>query len=677
MDRLPEEVILHIITYLTFPENLALQAVSSRFLTLARDDTIWKQETFTHSRAEALRRRQQLLDAQDARLAELRNAVTALPGSDLTAWDVSQLRGSPQPRAASDPHAEAKAQRQRAFANWEPAFPDERLDYYDEFIRRHAPISVGWLDLPKAQQNADREEVREATGIGTLNNPDSGSVRNLVAPLDDGSVCIWDVSRRSTVDYGGGGKLLGQSTPGLLTGQPPNATAESHNIMTETGAVECVSIDNGAKKGYFAVQSLLHEVDLSTLQLTSTKQYPFPITALSKCEPNVPLTVGTNWTIHLYDPRDPAFSAGPGEDPSGDRAELIGGSRYSHATLAQPGPLSILHEPGTSNNTPNPHSIWVAGRFTSLLNYDRRHFPKLLGTIFSGARIASLSLLPFPLIPRNLDLLRNPSVSIHDRIAAKKSPGATLVAAAEYKGKGSLEFYGLSSHDENAFPAVADGRPHYQNRQTASASKLLAAVPQGGTVVFADGDGNLKWHERDGFSVVRTFNINESLHPHDHGRDARHGELGGDSAGGRLPTEPSPGQGDIVQKILPTHHPITASNSAPLSPHTAGQSTDNNNTKSREDLPTSNLLLWTGDGRIGVLGYGPHDPVRPPRTKIEDLESSQEDREETRGNSAEAVEQRAREDAERQYGMAMRRALERNADEVRFVRGLGMGVMRP
>ncbi|KAI7304911.1 hypothetical protein KC315_g14927 [Hortaea werneckii] len=685
MDRLPEEVILHIITYLSFPENLALQAVSSRFLTLARDDTIWKQETFTHSRAEALRRRQQLLDAQDARLAELRNAVTALPGSDLTAWDVSQLRGGPQPRAASDPQAEANAQRQRAFANWEPAFPDERLDYYDEFIRRHAPIRVGWLDLPKAQQNADREEVREATGIGTLDDPDNGSVRNLVAPLDDGSICIWDVSRRSTVDHGGGGKLLGQSTPGLLTGQPPNATAESHNIMTETGAVECVSIDNDAKKGYFAVQSLLHEVDLSTLQLTSTKQYPFPITALSKCESYVPLTVGTNWTIHLHDPRDRAFSATSDEDPSGDRAELIGGSPYSHATLAQPGPLSILHEPAT-NHTPNPNSIWVAGRFTSLLNYDRRFFPKLLGTIFSGARIASLSLLPFPLIPRNLDLLRNPSVSIHELTAAKKSPGATLVAAAEYKGKGSLEFYGLSSHDDddNASPAVGAGRKaHYQNRQTASASKLLAAVPQGGTVVFADGDGNLKWHERDGFSVVRTFNINDALPAQDHHRDARHGEVGGGAGagggGGGRPTEPSPGQGDIVQKILPTH-PITANSTStstsppspanqPLHPKTA-----------RDDLPTSNLLLWTGDGRLGILGYGPHDPLRrpPPTTGgNEDPESSQQKREEALGVSAEAVEQRAREDAERQYGMAMRRALERNADEVRFVRGLGMGFLRP
>ncbi|RMX94019.1 hypothetical protein D0866_16641, partial [Hortaea werneckii] len=477
----------------------------------------------------------------------------------------------------------------------------------------------------------------------------------------------------STVAYGGGGKLLGQSTPGLLTGQPPTATAESHNIMTETGAVECVSIDNDARKGYFAVQSLFHEVDLSTLQLTSTKQYPFPITALSICEPNVPLTVGTNWTIHLHDPRDPAFSAGSGKDPSGDRAELIGGSPYSHATLTQPGPLSILHEPGTSNNTPNPNSIWVAGRFTSLLNYDRRFFPKLLGTIFSGARIASLSLLPFPLIPRNLDLLRNPSVAIHDRIAAKNSPGATLVAAAE-----SLEFYGLSSHDENASPAVvAERKPHYQNRQTASASKLLAAVPQGGTVVFADGDGNLKWHERDGFSVVRTFNINDSLPPQDHHRDLRHGEVGGGvgagAGGGGRPTEPSPGQGDIVQKILPTH-PITA-NSTSTSPSPANQPPHHKS--AREDLPTSNLLLWTGDGRIGILGYGPHDPLSPPTTANEDLESSQQRKGEAVEISAEAVEQRAREDAERQYGMAMRRALERNADEVRFVRGLGMGFMRP
>ena len=38
-----------------------------------------------------------------------------------------------------------------------------------------------------------------------------------------------------------------------------------------------------------------------------------------------------------------------------------------------------------------------------------------------------------------------------------------------------------------------------------------------------------------------------------------------------------------------------------------------------------------------------------------------------------SAEEKTKHDAERQYGMAMRRALERNADEVRFVRGLGIG----
>lgn len=66
------------------------------------------------------------------------------------------------------------------------------------------------------------------------------------------------------------------------------------------------------------------------------------------------------------------------------------------------------------------------------------------------------------------------------------------------------------------------------------------------------------------------------------------------------------------------------------------------------------LLIWTGE-RVGMLRYG----------ETSDL-----------GLSAEELEERldglvGRE--ERIYGMTMRRALERQADEVRFVRGLGLG----
>ena len=646
MDRLPDEVLLQVISFLSFQDTIRLQSVSSRYLTLARDDSIWRLECFTHSRAEALRRRQQLLDAQDSRLAELRNAVTALPGSDLTAWDVSQLRGSPQPRAVSDPEAEARTQQARALANWDPAYLEEKLDYYEEYVHRHAPIKVEWLDLPKAQANADPEELREATGVGVLEDRVSGKSRGLVAPLDDGSICIWDISARSTSQASGRGTLLGQSRPGLLTGRSPSATAESHAIMTETGAVECMSVDSQLRKGYFAVQSLLHEVDLDTLQIMSTKEYPFPITALSETCDTIPMSIGTNWTIHMHDPRDRAFGSSP--TSASDSTQLIGGSPYSHATLAQPGPLSILHHSavGAGDST----SIWVAGRFTSLLNYDRRFFPRLLGTVFSGARVASLASLPFPLIPRSLDLIRDPSVSLHTRMEAQKAPGSTIVAAAEYKGKGSLEFYGL--------PFADDNKVHYQNRQTASASKLLSAVPHGGRVVFSDGDGNLKWHERDGFSAVRTFNINDTL-PKDAEETERQREDAEHYGVWSSTVSEISGQGDIVQKIVPTN-PVRAS--------TTGASAANGG-EGRSDINQSNLVLWTGDGRLGMLGFGHGSPF-----------GREEEDEEATGeleSSAEAVEQKAREDAERQYGRAMRRALERNADEVRFVRGLGMGIARP
>ena len=624
MDRLPEEVILHILTFLEVKDLIRLQSVSHAYLSLARDNALWKTICFDHSRVEALRRRQQLLSVQDARLAELRNAVTALPGGDLTAWDVAQLRSSNQPRASSDPAAEARRQRNRALLNWEPGYPDERLNYYEDYVHRHAPINIGWFKLPRLEA-VDKEILPEATGLVTINDRQSERPSHVVAPLDDGSICIWDLSNRSTHTSSSVGRLLGQSKRGLLTGRAEDATSENHIIMTETGAVESVAIDSSAGKGYFAVQSLLHEVDLTTLQLVSTKEYPFPITALSEATAQTPVTVGTNMTIHLHDPRDPTFTAA--SDTS--NGELIGGSIYSHATLAEPGPLSILHHNGHGSND---SSIWVAGRFTSLLNYDRRFFPRLRGTIHSGARIASLSCLPYPLVPRSLDLIRNPDASIAALLEARSQQGTTMLAAAEYKGKGSLELYGL--------PRVAP----YQNRQTASASKLLSVAPHGGTIVFSDGDGNLKWVERDGFSHVRTFNINDQ--PSAPATDASEYGIWSSTA------SEMPGQGDIVQKILPTH-PVTAA------------STGGNAGSDRQDVNQSNLLLWTGDGAIGVLGFGYHSPLGEEEEFHDAVESQ-----------AETAEAKAKEDAERQYGMAMRRALERNADEVRFVRGLGMGFMR-
>ena len=619
MDRLAtlaEEIVLHVFSFLDISDLICLQAVSHRYLDLGRDNSLWKIECFDSSRAESLRRHQQLRDAQDARLVELRDAVTAFPGRSLTTWGVSQLRESQQAQFSNDHHAKAKIQRSRAFANWEPGYPEERLDYYEEYIHRHAPINVAWFDLPRGPAS-NKGELREATGMGTIVDQSTGKAKHIVTPLDDGSVCIWDISHRSTVQSSRRHRLVGQSTRGLLTGRTPESS-ENHTIMTETGAVECVAIESNANKGYFAVQNVLHEVDLNSLRLSSSKRYPWPITALSGASLQTPVTVGTNHTVHLHDPRD--SSENRSEPSSG--VELIGGSIYSHATLEQPGPLSILHGNGLGSSL---DSIWVAGRFTSLLNYDRRFFPRLLGTVHSGARIASLDFVQHPHIPRDLDLVRNPNASMSALQAARNASGTTILAAAEYKGKGSLELFGL--------PNVQV----YQNRQTASASKLLSVASHGGRIVVSDGDGNVKWLERDAFSHVRTFNINSTALKGQSPAAAQE-----QSSSGIWSSDPA-NSGDIVQKMIP------------ISPADSVTSSGD-----RYDVNQSNLLLWTGDGQIGVLEFGHHEIP------------SKDDIENARHSIIETTEQRARGDAERQYDMAMRRALERNADEVRFVRGLGM-----
>nr|OQO06424.1 hypothetical protein B0A51_18522 [Rachicladosporium sp. CCFEE 5018] len=606
MDQLPDEVILNLLQFLEAREVVAVQRLSSRYLALGRDNVVWKLECFNHSRAEAQLRREQLLAAQDSRLTELRNAVSALPtprsnDEDLDSPIITDER-------QSDPAATERQQWQRALANWEPGYPGERIDYYEEFVQRHADINVDWIRLPKPQTN-DKETLREATGVALLNDGFDSGPQHIVAPLDDGSVCIFDITPRSTLEPGGGGRLLSRSKPGLLTGRDdPN---ESHAIMTETGAVECVSVNPSTQKGSFAVQNTLHEVDLNTLRLISSKPYPFRVTALSSTSGFEPLAVGTNHTIHLHDSRDPYR-------PSAT-AELIAGPTSQHATLSQPGPLALLHYP--QSNT-----LWTAGRFTSLLNYDVRRFPRLLGTLHSGARVASLSLLPYSLL------------------SPRSATGSTLVAAAAYKGKGSLELLDLPSRPTLAGPN-SEKVKIYQNRQTASASKLLSAVPHGGRLVFSDGDGNLKWVERDGRTEVRRCDINDFIPQspsHDPSPRAPRADIFG-----RQADDLNAANGTVVQKILPVHGPSTSS--------FLSSGVD------RPDVPTQSLLLWTGDGELGVLNFSGSKGGK------DAFYDALEDQEQVGG------EELARRDAERQFSARMRRALERSAEEVRFVRGLGMG----
>ena len=426
-------------------ELVNLQYVSRQFLNLSRDNNLWRTLCFEHSAAE--RRRRRLLptsDDLDPRLAELIRAANEVANAFPT-----RVHNPSAPSADVQVQRNVGKRRAALLANWDPTYPSEKVDFYQEFIQRHAPHSVSWFQDAKHGHRDDNLH-HEATGAGILYGQD-GMADKLVAPLEDGSISIWDASMSNDRQ----GRIVARTAVGLLPNRGSDLDydtrlTQSQAMMTETGAVECVSIDSRQQKGFFAVQSTLNEVDLRTLQVISRTPYPFPITALSEARHPTPLTVGTNWTVHLHDTRlQPSV-------PNASRCELIGGatppstsfSRLEtgdfggHVSLAQPGALSILHLPTTREWDGNG-DIWVAGRFTSFLNFDRRFFPRLRGTVHSGARLSCLTAIPHPYIPHELRSQHPHAPSASLLAEAKSTAGHTLIAAGEYKGKGSLELYGL------------------------------------------------------------------------------------------------------------------------------------------------------------------------------------------------------------------------------------------
>jgi hypothetical protein len=392
----------------------------------------------------------------------------------------------------------------------------------------------------------------------------------------------------------------------------------------------------------------LVEVDLQTLSTIGRETFPFTITALSEARYPVPLTVGTNLSLYLHDPRTRRSSGRLSSD--NDRLESYAATFPSskttplsnfrsllnpepspvYAHLSETGPLSILHLPSSGDEWNGNGEIFVAGRFSSILNYDRRFFPKLRGTIHSGARLCSMASLPYSFASMEKDLARRGELSIEQLWEAKTRPGKTLIACGEYNTKGSLEMYGLSPIPHLttiSSDSVAGSLQNsvMKNRQTSSSSKLLSVSNHGTRIVISDGSGNLKWLERDGFTEARRWNI-----AHD-SVEAPQGIFGtvGDSY-------MDSGSGDIVIKMSNT-----------LS---SGQS----------DKPVNedNLLLWTGE-KIGLLNFS----SKPGFNTDSFEEKVPQTQEEARVEREEHV-----------YSQTMRKALQKNADEVRFMRGLGLGI---
>ncbi|KAK3335359.1 hypothetical protein B0T19DRAFT_447036 [Cercophora scortea] len=630
---LPGEILLHIISFLEPHQVTRLQLVSRAFLGLARDNSFWRSRCLQDSAfLEALDRRHRLTQAfaspsavSDAALVEAvgNGGAPPSPAAIAATNSVSSLGGS------------RERERVRIMANWDPCFPPERISWYDEYIQRHGPIAVNWLQVPRFG-DCTRADYVEARGVALYRpgNPlgEDTDMEELyaVSPLDDGSVCLWDINGTR----GKRGAIVAQSRPGILFIDGPGADNNRRSKRIDSGVTECVSVDSRQHRAFFAVQSHLIEVDLQRLAVVDCESFPWSITALSAAGPAVPLTVGTSLGIHMHDYRS-RKSSRDDQLETIDEFDRMGAKAFyerslrnlfsdeplpPYAPLSQPGPLSILHlqRPGLEADLSD--DIYVAGRFSNILHYDRRKFPSIKGSIHSGARLCSLTSLPYPFSALDSELRRKGQLSLEQVKHSKNaSGGRTLIACGEYNTKGSLEMYGLLPSSSATYSSLPGGLQNsvFQNRQTASQSKILSVVNHGARLVFSDGSGYLKWFERDGFTEVRRCRIGHSERPQ------------GSSVFAAMP-----GSDDIARKLLPTRTG-TAN----------GKVNDND------------LLFWTGE-KLGLLTV----TARPGFT-VEDFEEATAD-------SPRLLEMARQEE---EYSAMMRRALERQADDVRFASNLGLG----
>ncbi|KAJ5174309.1 uncharacterized protein N7482_000186 [Penicillium canariense] len=666
MDKLPVEILTKIINLLTPREKVQLQLVCKKFFDLARDNNLWKLHCYEQSWAA-------LQSAGPA--GRTSESLLSNPTAPLSTLGQSSLRDLIQPLAPQPGNGGLEerdfspSEIARAAADWDSSAEGEHVDWYSEYIARHGPMSLSWAEQPMLQNGEGRRKhPHEVKGMGLLKDWSSARENKIVAPLEDGTVCIWDLNHSHRADsQSTKGKILGMSEPGVLMANlsrrrehsPSKSSLEFINLG------EGVSIDSFRRRAYLAVGNVLNEVDLETLRVVSQQRYPWSIFALSQeTDYSVPLTLATTLSLQIHDARlsaveeeeaislrceknsallvpeldifaradSPLLQLQPNGQPPTRIRSPEPTARENYAPLFQPGPLSILHPPA-----PHVNSILLAGRFPSILCYDRRFFPRLQSTVHSGGRLCSLASAPEPRFPVFSDSTYPQSHAI--------------VACGEYNGRGSLELYRLesSSQDCNGSPSHHTSllTPEYRNRQSAASSKLLSVASHGNRLVYSDSEGNIKWVERNGRSEVRRWNINTSQPQISCSRRSQ------------PPSFAQPEEASMPRGLWPSSNPQ-----------------NNSSEVARKILPTGGnlsgdeLLIWTGE-RIGRLKFSiPADLDRGMGDNEDDLFMHAEVDEDTR--TAMRKKHRDEWEKEQRYANMMRRALERQADEVRWMGTDGM-----
>ena len=373
-------------------------------------------------------------------------------------------------------------------------------------------------------------------------------------------------------------------------------------------------------------------IDLTTLKAVSSVSFPWVISALSSTQPGVPLTVGTNLGIHMYDHRVnlvphsehseklDVLVVDDDESPGFVRSlrEVLDRTPLpDYAPLPQSGPLSILHleKPGQANKVSD--EIIVTGRFSNILMYDRRQFKQMVGSIHSGARLCTLTSLPFSQSDKDQWYKRLGMLSNEQARASKQVDGRrTIIAAGVYNSKGSLELYNLLPQGQRYLSRAGDlHRGQVRNRKAASDSKILSATTHGSRIAFSDASGYVRWFERDAFTKVREVKLG---HPFAEAQNSLFASM--------------PGSDDVARKLLATARP--------------GQ---------EPSVDENDLLFWTGE-RLGLLRFSAREGITP--TVFEEAKEQ-------------TVEELELQREQQDYIHRMGDALRQHANETRFLENLG------
>ena len=637
MDSLPEELILQIIRCrsaildtLVFPsadalldlgpkDSTPLFQVSKTLNYLLRDQELWRSWCYDHSSTKARRQAGEAFPGPSL-VQQARNITNQQHQSSGNSHDRYQNEKDKHEKIKRT--GKADAERARTLRNWDPSYSTEKVDWYREYVARHAPLSTSWLQQPEVTIKP-RDESLDALGVALYRSSHGTKV---VAPIEDGSIALWNIGHEySNPEEKMPGVICARSKPGILSpSHPVKIQLSNRSRKLECLPVECVSVDGARNKVYVAVGKYLHETDLNTLQPSAVHSFNDHITAISEASSYLPPTVGTYNSLDIWDHRQPRTSTPDGVSD----AQLDPNENYSACQPLRPRdrrrrkedasiralllhtPLSILHLHHRGTQDSMSGDICVSGRAPSLLIYDRRKFPQIRTTIYSGASLSSTTVLPYPFRAAGMDLMRQNQLSIREVEEAKAPPGNTLIACGEYNGKGSLELYGLSGDPQPA-PVLTDSV--YKNRHSASSCKLLSVAAHGTRLLVSDGHGAVRWFERDGQTLVRAWNINEQS----------------DGAG------PRPSGQDVVRKVLPV----------------AGQD-DDDGTTAGGGILNDEVLIWTGE-RIGAMRFAAWPRFGTDRV-VKELE--------------EMVSKRDQE----WYAETMRTALERQADEVRWMGRFGL-----